>query len=77
MYQQKFEAGAEKFAGGEVVDGRVDGSKAYSFGMNGCTISGAFSTPVKESTTIRFKVKPLFEPTAGTWPTVLIRVRPC
>jgi len=61
VYQQRFEDAAVGFTGGEVVKGGVDGTKAYSFGPNGCSIWDAFSTPVKESTTIRFKLKPLFE----------------
>lgn len=72
IYQQKFEAGAAKFTGGEVVDGGVDGSKAYSFGgKNGCSIWGAFATKVTDSTTIRFKVKPLFANTQDL--TVMIK----
>ena len=42
IYQQKFEGGADKFAEGEVADGGVDGSKAYSFGTKGCSIGNAF-----------------------------------
>jgi hypothetical protein len=35
------------------------GSKAYVFGPKGVWIWDTFSTPVKDSTTIRFKLKPL------------------
>ncbi|MFP4055365.1 MAG: hypothetical protein ACLF0G_00675 [Candidatus Brocadiia bacterium] len=59
VYTQDFEAGAGKFGGGEVRDGGVDGSKALAFGPKGCSAWGAYSTPVGDSTTIRFKLRPL------------------
>ena len=66
IYTQKFEAPAPNFKGqagpAEIVDGGVDGSKALSFGPKGFSVWNEFSTPVKESTTIRFKLKPLFQP---------------
>jgi hypothetical protein len=37
----------------------MDGSKAFSFGSKGVWVWDTFSVPVSESTTIRFKLKPL------------------
>lgn len=59
IYSQKFEQEAPGFEGGEVTGGGVDGSKAYAFGPQGASVWNAYSTPVKESTTIRLKLKPL------------------
>ena len=59
IFTESFETGPGKFAGGTVVDGGTKGSKALAFGPKGCSIWNAYSTPVKDSTTIRFKLKPL------------------
>lgn len=59
MYQETFEGGPGKFAEGEVVSGGFGGSKAYSFGPKGLWLEGAFSVLVDDSTTLRFKLKPL------------------
>ena len=59
VFAEKFDEGPGHFGGGEVADGGVDGSKAYCFGPKGCWIWDAFSAPVDDSTTIRFKLKPL------------------
>jgi len=59
IYEEKFEAGAGKFSGGEVVSDGYGGSKALSFGPKGCWIWDAFSTPIDDTTTFRFKLKPL------------------
>jgi len=59
VYVQKFEDGPDNFEGGSIADDGVDGSKAYSFPPNGVSIWDTYSTPVRESTTIRFKLKPL------------------
>jgi len=61
-YSQRFEEGPGKFDGGEVTDGGVDGSKAYRFPPKGASVWNAYSTPVKDSTTICFKLKPQGEP---------------
>jgi len=58
-FAERFENGAGKFQGGELVDGGVDGSKAYAFPAAGVSIWDAFSCPVTDATTIRFKLKPL------------------
>ncbi|MHC4176755.1 MAG: hypothetical protein ACYSWU_04570, partial [Planctomycetota bacterium] len=59
VFSQKFERGAGNFKGGQVTGGGADGSRAYSFPPGGASIWDAYSTPVKDSTTIRFKLKPL------------------
>jgi len=59
VFSQDFENGPGGFKGGEVTDGGADGSKGYSFGPNGCSIWQAYSLDVKDSTTIRFKLKAL------------------
>jgi len=56
-FSQKFETGPGGFKGGTVTDN--DGSKAYSFGPKGCSIWDTYSVPVKDSTTVRFKLKAL------------------
>ena len=61
VYSQNFEKDAQGFQGGELADGGVDGSKAFSFGPKGGSVWNAYAVPVKESTTIRFKLKPLFD----------------
>jgi hypothetical protein len=58
-FSQQFEKGAGNFQGGSVVDGGSGGSKAYAFSSKGVWIWNAYSVPVKESTTVRFKLKPL------------------
>ena len=65
IFTEGFEAPAGKFDGGEIVAGGAGGGtgaggeKALSFGPKGCSCWRAFSTPVKDSTTIRLKLKPL------------------
>lgn len=59
VFSQKFENGPGGFEGGAVTDGGTDGSKAYSFGPNGCSIWHAYSVPVKDSTTVSFNLKAL------------------
>lgn len=58
-FSQSFEAGPGNFKGGSVSEGGVGGSKACTFGPNGVWVWDAYSIPVKDSTTIRFKLKPL------------------
>lgn len=62
VFSEKFEQGAGNFKGGSVTDGGVEDSKAYSFGPKGASLWDTFATAVKDSTTIRFKLKPLCEP---------------
>lgn len=62
VFSEKFEQGAGNFKGGAMSDGGVDGSKAYAFGPKGASLWDTFSTEVKDSTIIRFKLKPLCEP---------------
>jgi len=59
VYVQKFEDGPDSFEGGSMTNDGVDGSKAYAFPPKGVSIWDTYSTPVRESTTIRFKLKPL------------------
>jgi len=59
IFTERFEERPGKFKGRSVVDGGVSGSKAYSISPGGVNVWNAFSTPVGDSTTIRFKVKPL------------------
>jgi hypothetical protein len=61
VFSENFEKGVGKFGGGESVEGGVNGSQALAVpsGDQGAWIWEAFSTPVQDSTTIRFKLKPL------------------
>ncbi len=58
-YSQKFEDGPDGFEGGAIQDGGIAGSKSYNCGPKGCWIWDTYSVPVKESTTLRFKLKAL------------------
>jgi len=62
VYSQRFEQGAGKFEGGEVTAGGVEGTKALAFPHEGAWVWNAYSVPVKDSTTVRFKLKPLGNP---------------
>ncbi len=62
IFSQKFEQGPGNFRGGSIADGGTDGSKALSFGPKGVDCWRAYSTPVSDSTTVRFKLKPLCDP---------------
>jgi hypothetical protein len=53
IFTENFESGAGKFTGGEAREG------ALVVPPKGVSIWGAFSTPVQESTAVRFKLKPL------------------
>lgn len=59
VFSQRFKDGGGNFEGGSITDGGADGSKAYAFGPKGVSVWNAYSVPVKESTTVRFKLKPL------------------
>jgi len=59
VYSQKFEKVPDNFEGGNVADGGVDDSQACAFPPQGVSVWETYSTPVRESTTIRFKLKPL------------------
>jgi len=58
-FLEKFEKGTGNFKGGEVTDGGVNGSKAFAFPPKGASVWNAYSVPVTDSTTVRFKLKPL------------------
>ena len=58
-YSQNFEEGPGGFKGGAIQAGGIDVSKAYACGPKGCSIWDAYSVPVKDSTTVRFKLKAL------------------
>jgi len=59
VFRESFENGAGSFKGGQVSDGGVEESKAYAFPPQGASIWEAFSRPVTDATTVRFKLKPL------------------
>lgn len=59
VFSQDFERSAGNFKGGEVTGGGVKDSKAYCFPPNGASVWNAYSVPVKDSTTVRFMLKPL------------------
>jgi hypothetical protein len=61
-FRESFDDGPGQFAGGQLADGGVEESKAYSFPAAGVSVWNAFSRPVKDSTTVRFRVKPLCDP---------------
>ncbi len=63
LYSQTFEEGPGSFKLGEIVDGGVNGTKAYAIiqQKGGVTVEGPFKAPVTADTTIRVKLKPLFE----------------
>jgi hypothetical protein len=59
VFHEHFEESAGNFKGGTVVEGGVSGTKAISFPPSGISVWNAFMTPVSDSTTVRFKLKPL------------------
>ncbi len=59
IFSQSFEDGPGGFKGGNVSNSGVKNSKAYEFGPKGAWIWNTYSIPVTDSTTIRFKLKPL------------------
>ncbi len=60
-FEADFEAGDGGFSGGRVVEGAGGDSKAYSFGPKGAWIWNRFGVPVRESTTVRMRLKALGE----------------
>jgi hypothetical protein len=60
-YAENFDAGPGKFTEGELADGGMRGTKAYVMPAKGISCWFAFSVPVKETTTISFKVKPIHD----------------
>lgn len=62
VFSADFERGPGKFQGGRVVEDGAGGSKAYEFPARGTSIWQAFSQPVSEATTVRFKLKPQGQP---------------
>jgi len=59
VFTERFEKGAGKFGGSAPAGGEAGASKALPFASKGCWIWEAFSTPVADSTTIRFRLKPV------------------
>jgi hypothetical protein len=59
VFTERFEEGPGPFKGGRIVAEGLSSSKAYSFPPAGVSVWNAFSIPVKESTRLRFKLKPL------------------
>lgn len=59
VFSETFDKGTVKFIESEVVDGGVNGSKAYLMPPKGVSAWNAWSVPVKDSTTVSFKLKPL------------------
>jgi len=66
VFAQTFEKEAGNFKGGAIADGGAGGSKAYAFPAAGASIWRAFSVPVKDSTTVRFKLKALGDASEAT-----------
>ncbi len=62
VFSHDFEQGPGNFQDGEVTGGGIDDSKAYAFGPRGVSCWRTFSTPVADSTTVRFRLKPLCQP---------------
>jgi hypothetical protein len=52
VFSESFDAGAGMFKGGEARDG------ALAVAPKGTSVWGAYATPVRESTAVRFKLKP-------------------
>jgi hypothetical protein len=59
VFSEDFDQGAGSFKGGTVVEGGMSSSKAYSFPPIGVSVWNAWSVPVGEATTVRFKLRPL------------------
>jgi hypothetical protein len=59
LFAESFDAGPGKFMEGEMADGGMRGTKAYLLPSKGISCWGAFAVPVKETTTLSFRVKPL------------------
>jgi hypothetical protein len=59
VFTERFEQGPGKFEAGDVTSGGVENTNALSFPPNGTSVWDAYSVPVKDSTTVRFKLKPL------------------
>jgi hypothetical protein len=59
LYSEKFENGSGQYDGGEVVEGGVNGSKAYSIPPKGMSSWHAFSIDPGPSLTFRFSAKPV------------------
>lgn len=65
VFRESFDDRATRFTGGRIIAGGVNGSRALEFPPAGAAVWNAFSTPVKDSTTILFKVKPLADVQGG------------
>lgn len=65
VFQDDLDGESSRFKGGRRVAGGVKDSKALEFSRSGVDVFSAFSTPVQDSTTIRFKLKPLAEVTGA------------
>lgn len=59
LFAENFDAGPGRFSEGEIADGGTKGTKAYVLPAKGISCWNAFSVPVKETTTLSFRVKPL------------------
>lgn len=59
LFSEKFDQGRGRFAGGDVVEGGADGSKALSVPKSAVWIENIFSALITPAVTVRFKVKPL------------------
>lgn len=66
VFSQSFEQDTGNFKGGAITAGGVDGSKAYAFPPSGVSVWRSYSTPVRDSTTIRFRLRPLCNPSEVT-----------
>jgi hypothetical protein len=60
VFTEKFEDGKGLFQDGSIIeDAGVNGTKALAIPPKGASIWRAYSVPVQDSTTLRFKLKPL------------------
>ena len=59
LFSENFDSGPGRFVEGESSDGGVNGTKAYAMTGKGASCWGPWSIPVKESTVVSFKLKPL------------------
>ena len=59
VFAEHFENGPDKFKGGQTADGGVRGSKALAIPPKGASVWNACSTMFQNSTSVRFKLKPL------------------
>lgn len=65
VFSDDFDGPKTPFRGGKTVAGGVDGSHALELAPAGAAVWNTFATPVQDSTTIRFRIKPLADVQGG------------